>query len=183
MVRVFVCLRCCQNVDVRAVQAWRDLDYMRECATRENDPFTVRTSRCLDAAIVREQLQKIRSALSPDNLELLDSDSSFPEPRDNDEPEVLGGYRNTLNKKTKLKAFVTRLAMAALGWAFIVGPMLLMVLNNTKLTALLTTSVCVFAFGVLVAIALDKPFDVLSATAAYAAVLMVFVGTNTAGSH
>ena len=159
---------------------------MRECATRENDPFTVKTSRCLDAAIVREHLTRIRPTLDPDDEELLDrhrSDSIFPLPKDSEKPEVLGGYRNTVNKQTKVKALVTRLAMAAIAWVFIVGPMLLMVLNNTQLTALLTTSVCVFAFGILMAKALDKPFDVLSATAAYAAVLVVFVGTNTAKSN
>ena len=55
-----------------------------------------------------------------------------------------------------------------------------MVLHRSLATALFTTSVCVLAFGVLVARALEKRFDVLSATAAYAAVLVVFVGTTTA---
>lgn len=104
---------------------------------------------------------------------------SFPTPKDVKNPEVLGGLRNKINKQRKLKAFAVRITMAAAAWAFIVGPMLLMVLNNTRLTALCTASVCVFAFGMLMAWVMEKAFDVLSATAAYAAVLVVFVGSNT----
>jgi len=37
------------------------------------------------------------------------------------------------------------------------------------------------AFGVLMARVLERPFDVMSATAAYAAVLVVFVGTANLG--
>ena len=70
--------------------------------------------------------------------------------------------------------------MAAVGRAFIIGPMLLMVLSDTKVTALCTSSVCVFAFGFLLARTFENPFDVMSATAAYAAVLVVFVGSNIA---
>jgi len=68
--------------------------------------------------------------------------------------------------------------MAAIGGAFLVGPMLVMVLHRSVLTSLLTASLCVVAFGLTMAIYLEKPFEVLSGTAAYAAVLMVFVGTS-----
>jgi hypothetical protein len=68
--------------------------------------------------------------------------------------------------------------MAAIGGAFLIGPMLVMVLHKSLLTTLLTSSVCVIVFGVILAFALDDPFDVLSGTAAYAAVLVVFVGTS-----
>lgn len=159
---------------------------MHDCAKRKHDPFMVTSSKCLDAAAIREHLADIGSGLtneSPELVELYTEHSSNPAPIDFDKPEVLGGYRTTMIKETKFRDFFVRLGMASLGWLFIVGPMLLMVLNNTKLTALLTTSTCVGAFGLMMARALEKPFDVLSATAAYAAVLVVFVGTNTtAGS-
>lgn len=71
--------------------------------------------------------------------------------------------------------------MAAIGGAFLIGPMLLMVLHKSLLTMLLTTSLCVASFGGLMAFYLDEPFNVLSGTAAYAAVLVVFVGTSNAG--
>lgn len=69
--------------------------------------------------------------------------------------------------------------MAFVGGAFLIGPMLLMVLHQGKVTSLVNTSVCVFAFGLVMAAFLEKPFDVLSATAAYATVLVVFVGMST----
>ena len=53
-----------------------------------------------------------------------------------------------------------------------------MVLHKSLLTSLLTSSVCVIVFDVILAFALDDPFDVLPGTAAYAAVLVVFVGTS-----
>jgi hypothetical protein len=56
-----------------------------------------------------------------------------------------------------------------------------MVLHQTRVTILVTTSVCALAFGLVAAYVLEKPFDVLSTTAAYAAVLVVFVGTSLSG--
>ena len=156
---------------------------MNECAKRKNDPFLLKSSYCLDAALVREHSAGIRSSIAADDLALLqqfEKDSSFPGPTDIKEPEILGGLRNRVNKETAFRAFNKRLAMAALGWAFIVGPMLLMVLSDTKVTALCTSSVCVFVFGFLMAKTLERPFDVMPATAAYAAVLVVFVGSNIA---
>ena len=163
------------------VQAWREWDYMNECAGRKKDPFVLQSSKCLEAAILREHLAGIRPTVGQDTQ--YKSDSSFAGPKDAKDPEYVGGYRTKTNQETKLKAFFMRLAMAAIGWAFIVGPILVMVLHNSRTTALCTTSVCVLAFGVLVARALERPFDVLSATAAYAAVLVVFVGTTTAPNN
>ena len=83
-----------------------------------------------------------------------------------------------MNRPDDFKRFWERLFMAAIGGAFLIGPMLLMVLHKSLLTTLLTTSLCVASFGVLMAFYLDKPFDVLSGTATYAAALVVFVGTS-----
>lgn len=178
-----VSLRLALELTCAQVQAWRDWDYVNECAKRKNDPFLLKSSSCLDAALLREHLACIRSSLTSADAPLLrqyEMDSTFPGPKDIKEPEVLGGLRNRVNKETQFRAFNVRLAMAGLGWAFIVGPMLLMVLSDTKVTALCTSSVCVFAFGFLMARTLEKPFDVTSATAVYVAVLVVFVGSNIA---
>jgi hypothetical protein len=58
--------------------------------------------------------------------------------------------------------------------------MMIMVLHPTKLTTLLTTVVCVFFVALALSFRMNKaePKDILSATAAYAAVLVVFVGAN-----
>jgi TRAP-type C4-dicarboxylate transport system permease small subunit len=53
-----------------------------------------------------------------------------------------------------------------------------MVLHKSLLPTLLTSSACVILFGVILAFPLHDPFNVLSGAAAYAAVLVVFVGTS-----
>jgi hypothetical protein len=78
------------------------------------------------------------------------------------------------------KGFLSRLAMALFGGISLIAPMLIMRLHPTKLTELLTTSIFVLVVGVILAWymkdAVNK--DILAATAAYAAVLVVFVGTS-----
>jgi hypothetical protein len=56
--------------------------------------------------------------------------------------------------------------------------MVIMVFNRTLLATLLTMSLSVFVFGLILSFVLENGFDVLSGTAAYAAVLVVFVGTG-----
>lgn len=58
--------------------------------------------------------------------------------------------------------------------------MMIMALHPSKLTSLLTTSVFTVAVAVALAVFMSdaSPKDVVGATAAYAAVLVVFVGAN-----
>lgn len=93
--------------------------------------------------------------------------------------QPIGGTRRANLRISRLRSFQGRLMTAAVGGIFLVGPMWLMTLHNTRYTALISTSVFVFVFGVLMASSLEKPMDVLSSTAAYAAVLVVFVGTTS----
>ena len=71
--------------------------------------------------------------------------------------------------------------MALFGGLALIVPMIIMTLHPTNLTNLLTTSL--FVLGVAIALvylmtdAASK--DIIGATAAYAAVLVVFVGTNS----
>lgn len=62
----------------------------------------------------------------------------------------------------------------------VVAPMLIMSLHRTLLTTLLTTSVSVLVVSVVMALTMvsAEPKDILTATAAYAAILVVFVGTT-----
>lgn len=89
-------------------------------------------------------------------------------------------HRNeTASQQTK--EFFDRLWMALFGGAVLIAPMLIMRLHPTLVTELVTTSVFVLAFGITLACFMtggDKK-DVLGSTAAYAAVLVVFVGTNS----
>jgi hypothetical protein len=78
------------------------------------------------------------------------------------------------------KGFLSRLKMAAFGGIALVAPMLIMTLHPTRLTELLTTSVFVLVVGAILAWYMKDADnkDILGATAAYAAVLVVFVGSS-----
>lgn len=89
-----------------------------------------------------------------------------------------GGTRSSKNQTEMAEQYTRKVAMAVIGGAFLIVPMLVMVLRPGLATSLVTTSVCVFAFGLVMCVFLTKPFEVLSGTAAYAAVLVVFIGTG-----
>ncbi|KAL2153734.1 hypothetical protein VTH82DRAFT_4889 [Thermothelomyces myriococcoides] len=89
---------------------------------------------------------------------------------------AIGGTRSENRIQSRLAQFRGRTMMAVIGGAFLVGPMWLMMLHRNLYTSLVTTTVCVAVFGLIIALFLEKPMEVLSGTAAYAAVLVVFVG-------
>jgi hypothetical protein len=88
-------------------------------------------------------------------------------------------------KRKKESEFLSRLAMALFGGAALIAPMLVMTLHQSKLTSLLTISLFVVAVPVVLAWWMEDATnkDIVGAAAAYAAVLVVFVGagTNTTG--
>jgi hypothetical protein len=73
-----------------------------------------------------------------------------------------------------------KVVFATVGGAFLAGPMWLMVFVKTQYASLISTWVFVFAAGLFAAWKIDDQIAVLSTTATYAAVLIVFVGTITA---
>jgi hypothetical protein len=74
--------------------------------------------------------------------------------------------------------------MALFGGVSLIVPMLVMTLYPSQNTSLTTTSIATFIFAIALAIGATDTAgkDVLAATAAYAAVLVVFVGTSAPGS-
>lgn len=92
--------------------------------------------------------------------------------------EPITGTRGRNVEKTWYRGFRERLVIAAAGGAFLVGPMWIMVLHGGLYTSLISTTAFVTAFGILMAYFLNEAKDVLASTAAYAAVLVVFVGTS-----
>ncbi|PQE04237.1 VIT family domain-containing protein [Rutstroemia sp. NJR-2017a BVV2] len=171
----------------KLVQALTDWEKIKACAAkgRMNDPFILTTSRLRDKNLINESLKEFfekTSSMTSDqkadyHIPKLHQDVAQPHDK-NRSSTLFGGSRTEMHRKAKFENFLQRLAMAGVGGAFLIGPMLLMVLKKTLLTTLLTTSVCVIAFGFTLAVYLDQPFNVLSGTAAYAAVLVVFVGTS-----
>jgi len=82
--------------------------------------------------------------------------------------------------------FVDRLArflMAFLGGAALLVPMIVMVFNSSLAKSLIVTSIAVLLFAVFLALGIHSSnMDTLAATATYAAVLVVFVGTSLSSS-
>jgi hypothetical protein len=83
--------------------------------------------------------------------------------------------------KMRKQAFSERIWMGALGGVAVIGPMLLMSLHRTLTTSLVTSSVATVLFTVVLALGARnlKGQEVLGAVAAYAAVLVVFIGTSS----
>ena len=78
-------------------------------------------------------------------------------------------------------AFTERLAMALFGGVALIGPVLIMTIHPSQTKSLVTVSVATILFALCLAIFANSTAakDVLAATAAYAAVLVVFLGTST----
>ena len=76
-----------------------------------------------------------------------------------------------------------KIGAAVFGGLALIAPMLIMLLHPSIITVTVTTSVFVLVVSFLVAIAMKdtEPKDVVAATAAYAAVLVVFVGGSGGG--
>ena len=89
--------------------------------------------------------------------------------------EEMGTQAATLSSARKR---FRRFIVAAVGGIALVGPMLLMSLHPGRTTSLVTTSVAVLLAAVALAFLGGEPESVLMASAAYAAVLIVFVGAS-----
>ncbi|KAH6698411.1 hypothetical protein BKA61DRAFT_622206 [Leptodontidium sp. MPI-SDFR-AT-0119] len=95
--------------------------------------------------------------------------------------EVNSAENVLADKRRTWDAFLSRLYMALFGGLALTVPMLIMTLHQSKITSLVTTSVFVIAVAVALAWFMKdaQAKDIIGATAAYAAVLVVFVGTGT----
>ncbi len=140
-----------------------------------NDPFFVTGERFVDRMMMQSAMRDMENEADP--LRQAEAGRRWETARDR--PKPIGGTRDGRYWEMWFKGFRQRLAMAAVGAAFLIAPMWLMVLHNTLYTALVSTTVFVMVFGLVMALRLDKLMDVMSATAAYAAVLVVFVGLTT----
>lgn len=82
--------------------------------------------------------------------------------------------------KRKVKRVLTNGSFAVAGGLWLIVPMLIMTLHPSKLTNLLTASLFIIATGLFLGWSMDgaEPKDIVQNTAAYAAVLVVFVGVQ-----
>ncbi len=151
---------------------------MNECSQRLEDPFLASGEHFVDYWVIKQAINsaKHRQQFLARDFEPAPSLTPW---KGREDTNPIGGTRSETVRNARIKGFVKRVTIAACGGAFLVGPMWLMVLHHTKYTALVSTTVCVVAFGFFMASFLEREIDVLSSTAAYAAVLVVFVGLNT----
>ncbi|KAF4818307.1 hypothetical protein CGCSCA5_v005392 [Colletotrichum siamense] len=156
------------------IKALQDHDYMESRSKSIRDPFLATGEYGVDNYVLN---CNIDSALAKDITKHVDSLRTWDvRPAGANDP--ITGTRGSNVAKTWYRGFKERIVIAAAGGAFLVGPMWIMVLKNGLYASLISTTAFVTAFGILMAYFLDEAKDVLASTAAYAAVLVVFVGTS-----
>ncbi|KAK4231609.1 hypothetical protein QBC38DRAFT_495624 [Podospora fimiseda] len=156
-------------------QALKDYDYMEQRHLLPDDPFYVSGERYNDRKLLQHLLgirgeQIKRKVVSKEIWEETSAYSSSAA-RHNTRPD---NYR-----RSWIRGFWERIGVAIVSGAFLIAPMWLMVLRNTLYTGLISTTGFVTVFGLTTAAFLRSPTEVMSCTAAYAAVLVVFVGLIT----
>jgi hypothetical protein len=151
----------------------RDYDYMLEVTKLPNDYFYATGERAVDRYVIRRLVGNLslEGTLKCDPVELWADDKS-----------PIGGTRYLNARKTRMKAFWERMCVATIGGGLLLGPMWLMMLRDDLYTRLITTTACVAFLGMFGSFWLEKSDQVLQITAAYAAVLVVFVGLTNSGS-
>jgi hypothetical protein len=155
----------------------RDLEYMQQRAADcgehdEDDPFYLKSSKRID------RLAMDLAGLLPNHV-LPAGD--LPIARDHYLPKLPGVARTAAIKADKSRHLLSRFVMASSGGLSLVVPVIVMANVPGKTSSLVTTCIAmlVFAIGITFGTQL-KADQVLGATAAYAAVLVVFVGTSLA---
>ncbi|KAJ6100371.1 hypothetical protein N7499_000001 [Penicillium canescens] len=154
------------------VQALKDYDYMGNHILNAQDPFIVTGERLMDRLMLQVAMRDKENAADP----LYSAKSIVKWETPDMHPKPIGGTRDENFRQAWVRGFRQRLGVAAVGGIFLIVPMWLMILRRTLYTALVSTTVFVAIFGLVMALFLDELKDVLSSTAAYSAVLVVFVG-------
>jgi hypothetical protein len=134
------------------------------------NPFVLTSEKAYDAIVLKDN-----RLILPYNGE---KQYSLLPPIDVASPDLPGP---PWDYESQAEAARNRFTAAVLGGAALIGPMFIMVLVRATpvLTRLLTVSLFTMGFALALAVRSErKPLEVMTATAAYAAILVVFVGTN-----
>ncbi|KAI4212612.1 MAG: hypothetical protein LQ351_004684 [Letrouitia transgressa] len=160
------------------VCALRDLKYMLEAPSQHDAvcKFLIRRLYIGDSSSFAE------SAILTDAGFLESQETRRPKPFHLPNYTGYGGHNfSQQTAEQEAGEFFSRLRMALFGGVSLIAPMLIMKLHPTLLTQLVTTSVFILAVGIILAWYMRdaQKRDILAATATYAAVLVVFVGTTS----
>lgn len=145
---------------------------MKQCATRgyEEDPFLMKSSRALERSIL-ETTKLIPNHVLPAG--------PLPLPNDHANPQLRDTGRNEANRAAYQKNRLLRFTMGGVGALLLVVPMLIMANIPGRTASLVTTCIALLIFSALIPLLTELgPNEILATTAAYAAVLVVFVGTS-----
>jgi VIT1/CCC1 family predicted Fe2+/Mn2+ transporter len=149
--------------------AIRDREYMRDWAYRDwdHDLFHLRSERGME----RDLLNSLKAkGLRPQPLVSTEEDRLLPS-------LPAGPWDIHSARKTQRMQYI----LSAIGGLILVAPMVLMVLLKNVTANLVTVCACTVVFAVATAYfsPTKLPIELLGATAAYAAVLVVFVSGTT----
>jgi hypothetical protein len=171
------------HILVQAVKDWGGMKTFARLG-EDLDPFLVTSGRRFGGAVLYRLISQWRGKASGQSRSEFDVDfphfSTMPLPGERDGPSPIGG--SVADRLRHPLQLMKKAGRGLIGGLSFIGPMLVMVLHKSILTTLLTASICVSIFGLILAIMMDDPVGVLSGTAAYAAVLVVFVGASGGGS-
>jgi len=144
----------------QAVQDRRFMTLMSHRGEKSN-PFILRSDRVLEGLLMTEEI-----GISADNVLEAKEAELIPEL-----PAAPWDYLS-MQKRT-----FSRHAAGPIGALILIGPMIWMVLVRGVLCRLLTTALCTLVFAIVNAFLSSRtPIELMTVTAAYAGVFMVFVG-------
>ena len=142
----------------------------RHAKNDELDPFYLKSSKHLQKRYM-ESAGVIPALVLPKG--------KLPDARDQENPRLPGISRTVAHRASESEQLWVRFGMASAGGLVLVIPMLIMANLESKTASLVTTCVAMFLFAAGITFGTHlKPDQVLGSTAAYAAVLVVFVGTS-----
>jgi hypothetical protein len=163
--------------------AIRDYDFMidkvKQCIENNmDDPFQISTQHTLEAFLMEEA--GMFPHRTPPGFPPRPDPAGDGEAYERRENILPGVSRSEYRQKADLTRLLERLGMGMAGGVALIVPMLVMVLREDLLTQLLTTTVAtmLFAGGLAIFGKNLKGETVLASVAAYAAVLVVFIGTG-----
>ena len=150
----------------------------------EADPFVISTTQPLGVLLMKDIIPDLNMQGRVSNV----LKTRFPDAYNNDKPRyddrkpiLPGTSRHERYIATNLAHIYERLWAGISGGLALIGPMLIMILHNDLLTTLLTATVATLLFAIALSLAPSdmKAETVLSCVAAYAAVLVVFIGASS----